>query len=117
VAYITKTLQQYKFKHITLQKYKLSKSIYTGWFRILAIKNTYRIYITELILDGLITKYSYTFLYKNEPILRYDNSPHHPHLKTHPHHKHIKETIKPLQKPTIEEFIKEVKQIFLPKNS
>mgnify|MGYP000047011166 FL=1 len=111
IAHVTRILRQHRFENIVLQKYKPSISPYSGWFRIVASKNTYKIYVTELILDGNITKYSYTLLHKNKPLLRYDNSPHYPHISTYPHHKHVKETINPLQKPSIEEFMKETQEV------
>ncbi len=107
IAYITRILKQYRFQNITLHSYKPGREKHSGWFRIIANKNGYRIFITELILHGQIMKYSYTLLYDRRVLLRYDNAPHHPEISTYPHHKHLGNLIKPLASPSIEEFMRE----------
>ena len=44
-------------------------------------------------------------------VMRYNNAPHHRQIATFPHHKHVKNQVKPLYEPSIEAFIKEVKEI------
>ena len=107
ISYVTRTLKQRGFEDIRLKTYKPGVNPCSGFFRIHALKGGFRIYITELLLDGKITKYSYTLLRNDEVILRYDNAPHHPEIPTHPHHKHVKGSITPLQEPMIEKFIDE----------
>lgn len=47
----------------------------------------------EYVNTGLrrIQKYSYSYHFQksNKLVFRYDNTPHHPHLKSFPHHKHL----------------------------
>ena len=93
VAYITRVLKQYGFRNITLKTYRPGINPYSGYFRIYALKENIKIYITELLINGKIAKYSYTLLQNNNVTLRYDNGPHHPEVPTHPHHKHVREEI------------------------
>ena len=109
ITHITTILKQNTLTNITLLAYKQGPDKYSGWFRISATKEQYKIVITEFLWDGRTIKYSYTLLKNTTPILRYDNAPHHPQLPTFPHHKHIQDKIKPLTEPTIEAFIKEAK--------
>nr|MDO8044883.1 DUF6516 family protein [Candidatus Baldrarchaeota archaeon] len=44
-------------------------------------------------------------------VMRYNNAPHHRQIATFPQHKHVKNQVKPLYEPSIEAFIKEVKEI------
>lgn len=69
--------------------------------------NKFRVYITELLINGKVLKYSYVLLHDDEVILRYDNAPHHPEVPTYPNHKHVRGMIKPLYKSEIKEFINE----------
>lgn len=42
-------------------------------------------------------------------IFRYDNTPHHPELSTHPEHKHLKESVVGASRPAIEKVFEEVR--------
>jgi len=46
----------------------------------------------------------------NELIVRWDNAPHHPHLKTYPHHKHLQEAIENSMEITLEEVLKYIEK-------
>jgi len=41
----------------------------------------------------------------------WDNRPHHPEVQTQPHHRHSRGEVHPLQNPSIEEFLINVKQL------
>lgn len=56
---------------------------------------------------------SYRYHYQSSDgtvLFRYDNTPHHPELKTHPDHKHVEETVIESVRPNIEEVLNEVKK-------
>jgi len=56
---------------------------------------------------------SYRYHYQSSDgtvIFRYDNTPHHPELKTHPDHKHVEEIVIESVRPNIEEVLNEVKK-------
>jgi len=85
----------------------------TGWFKLVLRFNNAVIYVFEFLSGGVILKYAYTLLIGSEVVLRYDNAPHHRDLPTFPHHKHVRGEIRPLERPSIEEFVKEVKPLVL----
>lgn len=59
-------------------------------------------------------KYRYHVMDKQKQlILRYDNVPHFPKIKTHPHHKHIKDTVTSSQAPDLLEVIDEVEALII----
>ncbi|MEB3778930.1 MAG: DUF6516 family protein [Desulfurococcales archaeon] len=112
VAYVTSKLQTLGFQSITLAIYKPGPTSMDGYYRLQAVKHDFRVFISELILGGSIAKYSYTLLHSGEKvILRYDNAPHHPYIKTFPHHKHEHDRVVPLPNHSVDAFIKEVKPL------
>jgi hypothetical protein len=59
-------------------------------------------------------KYRYHYQKSNEEIVfRYDNSRHHPDVKTFPHHKHSPGEILPSTEPDLEMILKEIQEIIL----
>jgi hypothetical protein len=65
------------------------------------------------IVDSNFTWLSYRYHYQRPDgsvIFRYDNTPHHPDVKTHPDHKHIGESVIESQRPDIEKILSEVKE-------
>jgi len=67
------------------------------------------IYINE----GTFTWLSYRYHYQHPDasiIFRYDNTPHHPEIKTHPDHKHTEQSVVSAARPDIESVIAEVKK-------
>ena len=54
--------------------------------------------------------YAYTYLREGQRVFRYDNSPHHPEIVTHPHHKHIGPTdrLAPADQPSLSQVLAEV---------
>ncbi|MEB3860206.1 MAG: DUF6516 family protein [Desulfurococcales archaeon] len=108
IAHVTSKLQNLGFHSITLIAYRPGPSDIDGYYKLRAIKHNYKIFISELLIRDSIAKYSYTLLYGEKIVLRYDNAPHHPYIETFPHHKHENDEIKPLYNHSIESFIKEV---------
>jgi len=51
---------------------------------------------------------------KNNLIFRYDNTPHFPHLKSHPDHKHLENEVVEAAKPDIEFVIREAADFINP---
>jgi len=111
ISYITEMLKNINIDEIILRIYRPGPDSLTGWYRVEASKEQYRVFITEFISKGSIRKYSYILLKENRPILRYDNAPHYPGIETHPHHKHVENKVEPLQNPSIEDFLRETKDI------
>ncbi len=111
IAYVTSKLQKLEFHGITLMAYRPGPANIDGYYKLRAAKHNYKIFVSELLIRGFIVKYSYTLLYGEKVILRYDNAPHHPHIETFPHHKHESDEIKPLYNHSIEAFIKEVENL------
>lgn len=45
--------------------------------------------VSEVWLDGALTKYAYYWLDENDVVIAgWDNAPHHPGVESHPHHVH-----------------------------
>jgi len=85
---------------------------FSGYFKLRAsIKSEKMIDIYERLVNGITVKYAYVLLIGKKAVMRYNNAPHHRQIATFPHHKHVKNQVKPLYEPSIEAFIKEVKEI------
>ena len=110
VSYVTGKLRELGFHNITLTAYKPGVTGQNGYYKLLAVKSGYRVFVAELLVGGEIAKYSYTLLHGERPVLRYDNAPHHPNIETFPHHKHENDEVKPLHDNSIEAFLKEVRR-------
>ncbi len=110
VSYVTGKLRELSFHNITLTAYKPGVTGQDGYYKLLAVKSEYRVFVAELLVGGKIAKYSYTLLHGERPVLRYDNAPHHPNIETFPHHKHENDEVKPLHDNSIEAFLKEVRR-------
>jgi len=65
------------------------------------------LHIREFVRASTIIRYSYQLLVNNEGVLRYDNTPHHPEIRTYPHHKHEKGKVGPLHDPSLQAFLEE----------
>jgi len=56
-------------------------------------------------------KYRYQYMDANhDMIFRYDNAPHHQHLRTFPHHKHVQGREQESEEPTLEDVLLEIAQ-------
>ncbi|MDP2754557.1 MAG: DUF6516 family protein [Nitrospirota bacterium] len=65
------------------------------------------------ISEGTFTWLSYRYHYQRPDgsiIFRYDNTPHHPDVNTHPEHKHIGESVISANRPGIEDMLSEAKK-------
>ncbi|AEM39042.1 hypothetical protein Pyrfu_1179 [Pyrolobus fumarii 1A] len=109
VAYVTSKLRELGFTNITLISYKPGLSGFDGYYKLRAVKRQCKVFVSELIIQGRVTKYSYTLLYNDEVVLRYDNAPHYHNIMTFPHHKHEYEQVKPLHDHSIDAFIEEIR--------
>ncbi|MFX0173455.1 MAG: DUF6516 family protein [Candidatus Hodarchaeota archaeon] len=54
-------------------------------------------------------KYSYYFII-DDKIIRWDNAPHHPKIKTFPHHLHIDSKVSESQEPTLKYVLNYIKK-------
>lgn len=71
--------------------------------------------ISEAIIlkKGRIEWLSYRYHYQSSDgkvIFRYDNTPHHPEVATHPEHKHVREEVVDAKHPEIEKVLKEIEE-------
>ena len=65
------------------------------------------------IIGGTFTWLSYRYHYQRPDasiIFRYDNTPHHPEVSTHPEHKHTGKSVVGATHPGIENVLKEVRE-------
>jgi len=65
---------------------------------------------------GTLTVDKYRLHYMNgagQMLFRYDNSPHHPEIDTHPHHKHTPDQIIPSNMPSIQDILNEISAIIV----
>jgi len=65
---------------------------------------------------GTVSIDKYRLHYMNsagQMLFRYDNSPHHPEIDTHPHHKHTPDKIGPSNMPSIRDILNEISAIMI----
>ncbi len=110
IIYVSKLLKENCFS-VSSSQYKPGSDPASGWYRIKSKRNSWYIVITEFISNGLIIKYSYVLLKNKVLIMRYDNAPHHRKISTYPHHKHLEDKVFPVEKWSIEAFIREALDI------
>ena len=92
---------------IKIEKHNIVEN--TEYLRLtIACENKFMIHIREYVKANRIIRYSYQLLINSEDVLRYDNAPHHPEIRTHPHHKHKKTKTYPLHNPSLKAFLEEV---------
>ena len=111
IVHVVTLLRNQGFHNPKLASYRPGFDSLTGWYRIEAQKDQYRVMITEFLSNGVIKKYSYTLLSGDKPLLRYDNAPHHSGIETFPHHKHVGDRIEPLHDPSLEAFLEEAETL------
>lgn len=71
------------------------------------------LYFSETLVERevLLLKAEYAYHYQNSAgdlVFRYDNSPHHPYIATHPHHKHLPTGIVAAQPPDFSDVLQEI---------
>ncbi|HUT71912.1 MAG TPA: DUF6516 family protein [Desulfatiglandales bacterium] len=65
---------------------------------------------------GTLSLDKYRLHYMNsagQMLFRYDNSPHHPEIDSHPHHKHTPDKIGPSNIPSINDVLKEISAVIV----
>ena len=77
----------------------------------------FREYVDVRTID---MKEDYSYHYQDgagQMVFRYDNTPHHPNIKTHPHHKHLREEEKILAavSPSLKNTLDEIEEILFGK--
>jgi hypothetical protein len=55
-------------------------------------------------------RYRYSWLRGDEIVTRWDNSPHHPELETHPHHKHELGRFSECPEPSIDSLLESIEK-------
>jgi len=113
LSYVSKLLTQaFPSGHGVIKDYRIQPGDpMTGWFRLVFRLDDVVVHVFEFLSGGAVLKYAYTLLVRSESILRYDNAPHHKELPTFPHHKHVRGRVRPLETPSIEEFVREAAEI------
>ena len=108
---ILKLLEQYKFvRDYEIIDYKTWQLGYYLKVRINLYDNSI-LSVREYISEDE-RNYSYHWQdAKDALIIRWDNSPHHKHLKTHPHHIHIKDEITESTEISLEDVLKHIDSI------
>lgn len=67
------------------------------------------IFTIETHHDLTIEKYRFHYMNPHGQILfRYDNSPHHPEITSHPHHKHVPYHVIPSREPSLKDVLDEI---------
>ena len=91
---------------VRIEKHRVVED--TEYIRLIILLNKeLEIHVREFIIAGTILRYSYQLLMNKKAILRYDNVPHHPEIRTHPHHKHKGNEVYSLHDHSLETFFDE----------
>ena len=110
---IEKLIEDFPF----IATYTLTKKVYNhkqGYIRgTINFVNGYYLDFVEVKNIDVEGKLKYRYQYmdaEKEEIFRYDNAPHHRHLKRFPHHKHIENEVIASSEPTLEGVLLEIAQ-------
>lgn len=110
---IEKLIQEF----VDIDSYSISKKIYNykqGFISgSISFKNGHKLDFVEVKNCNLQAKlkYRYQYMDKNSQLIfRYDNAPHHKHIKTFPHHKHIAEKVEACNEATLADVLLEIAQ-------
>lgn len=102
--------------HISSVTYD-KRSAYVGYLRgALFFLDGSRLHIREFVnVEHVIDRYMYTFHYQKADgtlVFRYDNTPHHPQVRTFPHHKHVAgdEDVAPTVAPDLGVVLSEIRR-------
>jgi len=74
------------------------------------LRNNWLMDVWEHVTSGL-RRYSYHVFHRNRVIVRWDNAPHFPTVKTFPHHKHIRRNIEESKEMTVELALEEIRKM------
>lgn len=101
----------------TVRFYTLRKKIYNikqGFLSgSVVFENGHILDFVEVRDAEILAKIKYRYQYMNERhevIFRYDNAPHHRHLKTFPHHKHLSDVVEESEEPVLFDVLLEIAQ-------
>lgn len=110
---VEKTIQDFP----NIRSYTLRKKVYSTKQGFISGSITFvddsRLDFVEIKDSDIIEKIKYRYQYMdttNTLIFRYDNAPHHKHLKTFPHHKHVHNDVKESSEPTLFDVLLEIAQ-------
>ncbi len=78
-------------------KIKIQARLINGW----------KLHVWEHVTPS-IRRYAFHVSKGSEPVIRWDNAPHHRNIKTFPHHKHVKEAVLESKEVVLEEILGEV---------
>ncbi|MCK5720162.1 MAG: hypothetical protein KAH84_09480 [Thiomargarita sp.] len=102
---------------VDIDSYSINKKVYNykqGFISgSILFKNGDKLEFVEVKDSGIKAKLKYRYQYMNENgklIFRYDNAPHHKHIKTFPHHKHIGEKVEACEEPILSNILLEIGQ-------
>ena len=88
-------------------------------FRMIVVfKDSSKLYIKEIIIDGKKRKYGYHWVDKNDKLIcRWDNAPDWPKIMTFPHHKHFQneDNVLPSENIEFSSILRELVQILIEK--
>ncbi len=80
-------------------------------------KSTVRNSVSNPVIQQFVSEVDkYRLHYMNgagQMLFRYDNSPHHPEIDSHPHHKHTPDKISPSNMPSIKDILNEISAIIV----
>jgi hypothetical protein len=72
------------------------------------------LFATEFRETLFIDKYRLHYMNSaGQMLFRYDNSPHHPEIDSHPHHKHTPDKIIPSSMPSLKDILNEISAIIV----
>lgn len=99
-------LKKYKrvIKDLSVKKYEARGSSYAIVLKI-DFKNNSELHVRDYLFEDGTRNYSYHWQdHKKRCLYRWDNTPHHPKVKTFPHHIHIgkQERVEPSEPQTLE---------------
>ncbi|MCD6335150.1 MAG: hypothetical protein J7M27_07455 [Candidatus Latescibacteria bacterium] len=101
-----------------VRSYTLRKKIYNikqGFIGgSITLENAHRldfIEVRDIEVEGKI-KYRYQYMDETQALIfRYDNAPHHRHIRTFPHHKHMLNEVQASTEPTLYDVLLEIAQL------
>lgn len=85
----------------------------------ITFKDTSKLYIKEIMVDGTKRKYGYQWLDQNDNLIcRWDNAPDWPEIPTFPHHKHFQteDNVLPSENIEFSAILREIIQMMDEKN-
>ncbi len=107
---ILKEFPSIRFYTLRKKIYNINQGFLSGS---IVFQNGHLLDFAEVKDVEVLAKIKYRYQYMNERqevIFRYDNAPHHRHLKTFPHHKHLSDGIEESEEPALFDVLLEIAQ-------